>query len=628
MKSTVVYCWLALLVTAPFMQGAQVPQPQNAASKASIQGSVTKAGGGQPLKGVRISFRRLDGSQNPFGNVRTPVATDATGRFLVTGVDPGQYRISAERDGYIRQEYGQRTTTGSGTVISVAAGQRLELQFQMLPAGVISGRVSDERGEPAARGEIQAWAFQYADGKRSLSQVANAQTNDIGEYRLFWLPPGEYLISVTVPDAGESATANLSAPPTGASLAVSEFVTAIGAAGGLPQGLDGDALQRVAQVFEGREPAQIYFPGTLDPDSAAPIKLGAAVEMRAIDFTLRSIRTVTVRGRVVAPFPLAQAGGGGRQGGPFALAFGQGTQVSLSRAGARPGFAALGLGGTSVNADGSFEIRGVAAGSYNLTATARPPDGQPYSARARVEVGDADVSNVVITVRPNISIRGSLAIDSAPQQFRMSQLRVSLVPADGPSIGPTAVTAELGGRGGANIVLPMIGGANADVAEDGAFTLQNVAAQEYRLLVTGLPAGTYLVAGRFGSADVLNGPFVPAENERNSLQLQLGSTPGRVSGIVRDAKGNPYAGALAALVPDESRRGRTDLYSSIPTDQSGRFSFNNVAPGNYRIFAWEEIPTGAYQDPDYIRRFESRGKPVVVQQSGSTEIEVSLIPAN
>jgi len=616
MKSTIVYCWLALLVTAPFMQGAQVTQPQNAASKASIQGIVTKAGAGPPLKGVRISFRRLDGSQNPLGNVRTPVTTDATGRFLVTGVDPGQYRISAERDGYIRQEYGQRTTTGSGTVVSVAAGQRLELQFQMLPAGVISGRVSDEQGEPAARGEVQAWAFQYADGKRSLSQVANAQTNDIGEYRLFWLPPGEYLISVTVPDAGETATANLSAPPTGASRAVSEFVTAIGAAGGFaggfPEALDADALQK---VFEGREPAQIYFPGTLDPYSAAPIKLGAAVEMRAIDFTLRSIRTVTVRGRVVAPFPLAQAGGGGRQGDPFALAFGQGTQVSLSRAGARPGFAALGLGGTSVNADGSFEIRGIAAGSYNLTATARPPDGQPYSARARVEVGDADVNNVVITVRPNISIRGSFDIDSAPQQFRMSQLRVALVSADGPPVGPAAV-------------LPMIGGANASVAEDGAFTLQNVAAQEYRLLVTGLPAGMYLVAGRFGSADVLNGPFVPAENERNSLQLQLGSTPGRVSGIVRDAKGNPYAGALAALVPDESRRGRTDLYSSIPTDQSGRFSFNNVAPGNYRIFAWEEIPTGAYQDPDYIRRFESRGKPVVVQQSGSTEIEVSLIPAN
>jgi hypothetical protein len=98
--------------------------------------------------------------------------------------------------------------------------------------------------------------------------------------------------------------------------------------------------------------------------------------------------------------------------------------------------------------------------------------------------------------------------------------------------------------------------------------------------------------------------------------------------VVVDAKGNPYPCALAALVPDESRRGRLDLYSAIPTDQSGRFSFNNVAPGNYRIFAWEEIPTGAYQDPDYIRRFEARAKPVIVQQNGSAETEVSVIPAN
>ena len=164
-----------------------------------------------------------------------------------------------------------------------------------------------------------------------------------------------------MPDPGETATADLSAPPTGASRAVSEFVTAVGAAGGLPEGLDGDALKRVVQVFEGREPAQVYFPGTLDPNSAAPIKLGAAVEMRAIDFTLRPIRTVTVRGRVVAPFPLPQASGGGRHGGPFAFAFGR-AQVSLSRAGARPGFAALVWVERRSNADGSFEIRGVAAG--------------------------------------------------------------------------------------------------------------------------------------------------------------------------------------------------------------------------------------------------------------------------
>jgi hypothetical protein len=627
MKPTIVRCSLALLLTALIVQGAQVPQPQSASAKASIQGIVTKAGTGQVLRGARITFRRLDAGQGPLSS-RTPVTTDATGRFSVTGVDPGQYRISAERDGYVRQEYGQRTATGSGAVISVVAGQRLELQFQLLPAGVISGRVADEQGEPASRITVQAWTYQYADGKRSLSQAGNAQTNDIGEYRLFWLPAGEYFVSATMPGgaAAETATADLSAPLTGSNRVVSEFVTALGAAGGFVGGLDAGALQSVVQVFEGREPAQIYFPGTLDPDSAAPIKLSAAAEMRAIDFTLRPIRTSTVRGRVVAPFPLTQAGGA-RQGGPLGF-LGQGTQVSLSRVGARAGFAALGLGGTAVNADGSFEIHGVAAGSYNLTAIARPPNGPPYSARTRVEVGDADVSNIVIGVRPNISIRGSIVIESPPQQFRMTQLRVALVPTDDPLSGPMAAAAAGGARGGANIVLPTIGGSNAPVAEDGTFTLQNVGAQDFRLRVSGLPAGTYLIGGRLGSVDVLNGPFAPGEDERNSLQLQLGSTPGRVSGVVLDVQGKPYAGAVTALVPDESRRGRSDLYFSIPTDQNGRFSFNSVPPGSYRIFAWDEIPTGAYQDPDYIRRFEARGKPVAVQQSGSVEIEVNVTPNN
>ncbi len=472
---------------------------------------MVKAGTGQPLRGARISFRRMNVSQGPLGNARTPVTTDAAGRFLVTGVDPGQYRISADRDGYIRQEFGQRTAIGPGSMVSVQPGQRLEIQFQMLPAAVISGRVLDEQGEPLARLTVQAWTHQYSEGRRSLVQAANGQTNDIGEYRLFWLSPGEYFVSATVPNGlpgtGETATANLAAPDSSNSGRIAaSLATVIGNAGGLPGGVDGEALQKVLQALDGPEPAQIYFPGTANPDGAAPIKIGPAADMRAIDFNLRPIRTVSVRGRVVSPVPVAAQNAPTERFGPGILV--QGAQVSLAREGAKAALASLGVGGTPVNADGTFEFRGVAAGSYVLTALVKRPDGPTYTARTRVEAGDTDVTNVVLGVRPGIDIGGRVMMDSPPQDFRITQLRVALVPSDGLGIDTP-------------FPIPGIGGATTQVAADGTFMLQNVGAREYRLRVTGLPPGMYLVAGRLGSLDVLNGPFVPVDNKQTRFSCSL-----------------------------------------------------------------------------------------------------------
>ena len=59
------------------------------------------------------------------------------------------------------------------------------------------------------------------------------------------------------------------------------------------------------------------------------------------------------------------------------------------------------------------------------------------------------------------------------------------------------------------------------------------------------------------------------------------------------------------LVP--AARNRIDLYKTASTDQYGRFTFSNVAHGDYRVFAWEDIPQGAYMDAAYVARFEDRG---------------------
>jgi protocatechuate 3,4-dioxygenase beta subunit len=630
----------------------QNPQ-QTAAAKATIEGTVTRADNGQPLRNARITLNSSGGrAQAPllsglatadnrlFVNLAGAVATvvtDSNGRFTITGVDPGQYQISAERDGFVRSEYGQRTPTGNGIAIPVSASQRLTLDLKMLQASVVSGRVITSEGEPASQATVQAYTYQYSNGQRSLAEVKTTQTNDLGEYRLYWLEPGEYFVSVTsnqVEDNLPAATVDVSQSRGGrfarGGAAVQILTTALAERGG-----------PIVQALGGTTNPPVFYPGTMDPDGAVPISVGAAVEVRGTDFNLRPQRSATVSGRVVAPFPLNQGsaniGARGRgaaalEGAPIQLAFGGApVQLSLNRVGSsRTGLAGLvnlRVGSTPVNADGSFEIKGVAPGEYNLTATARDPSGQQHTARTHVSVANTDVTNVTVAVRPGAEVRGRVLLDGTPpQQFKMSNLRVSLVAEDAALPGVVNFVAAGGGRGDAVRFLPGGQAELAEVADDGSFTLKDIGAMEYRVRVTGLPQGAYLQSGRIDSKDALNAPFT-VDSQGAQLQLQLGFSTGRVSGTITDDRGAATQGVQAVLVPDEARRGRSDSYFAATTDQNGQYTFANVPPGRYSLFAWEEVPAGAYQYPDFLRRYEDRGQSVTVNPNGAVTADTRFIPA-
>jgi hypothetical protein len=687
---------------------AQAPAVQNG----KIEGTVVKSGGGPPVKTATVSLQRTDSTTRGNGaNGTNPLAalnlgaagqnglgallggltgttlsgaTDSKGQFSIANVPPGQYRISVDGDGFVKQEYGQKTFSGRGTTVAVAPGQTLTVDFQLTPASTISGRVHGDDGEAVFGATVQAYSYRYSNGTRTMAQVATAQTNDLGEFRLFWLQPGEYFVGV-VARGGNAGRGN------------AQIATLLGN--------NNAALQPLIQQFTqaGGAPP-VFFPGVLDSDQATPLKVSAASDVRGVDFNLRPVTTVSLRGRVITPFspaPAAQANrdaargglrGGNQNGGGLdiqALLGGQGVQVNLTRAGsAQNGIAALGLGGlvgggTPVAADGTFEIRNVASGTYSLTASARDANGQQYTARTKVEVGGSDVNNLALSVRPGVEVRGQIILDSTQKTVDLTRLRVNLVAADDPTGGAisqltTALAAAPAARGrgaaagagnaaggaangatgaaagGGNAARGGGNGGNAAaaggargtagaqgqvltgllagqlqggaVAADGTFTLTNVNAFEYRVRVSGLPAGFYLKSGQIGTLDALSVPFT-VNGQSDTLQLRIGTSTGRVSGTVLDSKGMPVAGVMAALIPDPSRRGRTDMYFSANTGQDGHFSFTNVPPGSYKVFSWEEIPAGAYQYPDFIRSFEDRGQSITVEPDGSLEKEVRVIPA-
>src|SRR6185436_14473010 len=118
------------------------------------------------------------------------------GKFVFQNVQPGRYRLFAARDGYVRAEYGQRGPSSPGTALTLTSKQEMkDVRMQLTPTGAIAGRVFDKFGEPVGNANVQALRYTYQDGRRVLNTVQTARTNDRGEYRLFWMTPGQYIVS-------------------------------------------------------------------------------------------------------------------------------------------------------------------------------------------------------------------------------------------------------------------------------------------------------------------------------------------------------------------------------------------------------------------------------------------------
>ena len=625
--------WTLLLVQA---QGApQSPPPTPDAPRAALEGTVVRLGAGTPLRGADVTLQSVEAS-----TVLSAV-TDAAGRFVLTGIAPGAHRLSVDRQGYVSVEYGQRAPDTPGTPLVLAAGEtRDDVVVAMTPTGAITGRIQDAFGEPAVNARVQALRFGYRDGQRVLFGAgATALTNDLGEYRLFWLEPGEYAVSVT---PSSPARAGVFAIPDGVvtfgSTGIRVRVQSRVSRGAVPPPPAPPPPppppgERAAPFgFPGVVP--LYYPGTTDPGSAALIELGPGIDYPGVDMRLVETPTVTVRGRVVA--------GAGVDVRNAAVRLARRETVGVGN----PSF-----GMASVDDDGVFEIVGVVPGSYDLTAVLRDSasnfiyrggdgigepavaialegvisairdgigreagvgDGfgidaesgaEPLFARMPIEIGFADVDGVTLTLAPGYDLQGRFLDDGA--DLDLSAARVELQ----------------GRRVAYGIPVPP-----ARQGEDQTFTFENLPPSDYIVRVNGLPENAYVVEARLGSTDVLNGGLDLISEPSGRLDIRVAATGGRLDVAVVDAAGDPADGRRVVLIPNPPRRQRFDLYRAAVSDDSGVLRFTGVAPGDYKVFAWERVDTDAWQDADFIRIYENQGATVRVEPLGFQNATVRVIP--
>jgi protocatechuate 3,4-dioxygenase beta subunit len=338
----------------------------------------------------------------------------------------------------------------------------------------------------------------------------------------------------------------------------------------------------------GQTYAPTYYPGTSNPSTAAAVELQPGTVVRGADITLVRTRTVRVRGRVVDLLT---------KGSP------QPANVSLQ---ARGNWEGMFWPSMASNGDlkGNFEIRGVVPGEYTIQAFKRGADGKNYIAMQPIDVHEANIDNIVLEFSPPGELKGRLSIEG-----RMLPANVD------PQITLEPTVSSIGW------------GAGASVKADGSFTLSNVTPARYQVHTFGIPEDYYIKSVRLGDKDVLESGLDFPAGAGGALLIVVSSNGGQIEGVVLNADEQTVSAARVVLVPDESRRAQSRFYRDASTDQYGRFTIKGIAPGGYKLFAWEDVEDGAYENPEFLKQFEALGEPKSIREGSRESAQLKLIPA-
>ena len=254
---------LNLTVDVP-AEGSDTPAPVRAGATASVRGRVVSPQG-TPVAGATVQAYGSDGRPS------TAVQTDARGRYAIERLEAGDYRLRAFKRGFIGSRTGQARSAveflftdsePADAMVTLRSGQAADgVDVAMVRGSAIAGTIFDEFGEPMQGVAVNVLELRVMGGRMralrvALGQGASGRTDDRGQYRLFGLPAGTYLVQ-----------------------AVARDLLTGGTSGYVPQ----------------------FHPGTPIVDLATQMKLAGDSTATGVDVTLQPAPTRRIRGTLLDP---------------------------------------------------------------------------------------------------------------------------------------------------------------------------------------------------------------------------------------------------------------------------------------------------------------------------------------
>jgi hypothetical protein len=336
---------------------------------AIIRGRVLRLDTSAPLRRARVTLRRSGLAEPP------AAVTDEQGRYELKEIPAGRFTVVAIKDGFVAAEYGQNGAGTSGRPIELSDGQVFErADVSIASGGVLTGQILDDAGEPQGGVTVRALKPQFVDGIAVPGPAVGTAdvTDDLGQFRLFGLPGGEYFVGAA---AGDGTSP--------------EFL-----------GTSVASFERATKTFH---------PGTTRANEARPVRVGAGQEVGGLVFSVSPRRRFRISGTVIS--------------GPGQPAID--ARLSVTQEGMSGGraFATMRL-----RPDGSFTSGELSPGEYTIVADL--PSDKAQAARAQVVLENADAV-VNLTLKRGDTLRGRIVFDrgSSRASIQSSSVRLSL---DGP----------------------------------------------------------------------------------------------------------------------------------------------------------------------------------------------------
>ena len=601
------------------------PVPPPAAAAAAITGIVRTAdAASQPLRRAVVTITGGDLGTRP----RSAITGD-DGRFAFGGLTAGRYTLTARKAAYLQAEYGAIRPRGAGTPVALAAGQTLDLAIGMFRGASVSGTVRDRNGQPIAGIDVRVMDIRTLAAPPDGSPIEIATSDDRGVYRIFNLPPGEYLV-VALPPPGSSNSGAPTVQEVDAALAMlsARASVATPAAPSTPP-----PPPRIV----GFAPA--FYPGTPYSTQATRVRVGPGEERAGLDIELQMLPFASVEGRVTGN-----------------LATFDSVQVTLIPGGPRvsSSYSTQGMSGRPPDAEGLFAYGGIAPGPYRLVARAQrggapSPGGAGTTVTGRgggagggnapfpgtasggealygvadIDVRGEDLKGVTLALGPGGTIHGRIAIRGAgsqPVPTDLSGISLGLgIEGGGWTMSSDGITMGPG----------MLGRPVVRVQPNGDFTIESIAPGRFLLsgTVPGNQGKWQWRSAMAGGRDLLDGAVELGPGiDLRDVVVTLSDIPTELTGTLQSASGQPTAGYFIVALPANRElltpRSRRILWTR--PDTSGRFTFAWPPAGDYVIAALTDLDPIDLQDLAFLEQVASAGIKVTVPEGQKTTQDLRI----